>query len=68
MERRREADRIVNLNPDDPGQREMFWRRIDHMLKNGFILFYAQVRNLRLTEPAGIAAWAPPRRVASHTG
>ena len=33
-------DEIININPDDPGHREMLWRRFDHMLKRGCTLFY----------------------------
>ncbi|HXP63327.1 MAG TPA: hypothetical protein VN829_22690, partial [Dongiaceae bacterium] len=33
-------DEIINLNPDDPGHREMLWRRFDTMMKRGCTLFY----------------------------
>jgi len=35
-----EQDQIISLNPDDPGHREMLWRRFDRMMKNGCTLFY----------------------------
>ena len=33
-------DQIININPDDPGHREMLWRRFDSMMKKGCTLFY----------------------------
>jgi hypothetical protein len=33
-------DQIININPDDPGHREMLWRRFDNMMKKGCTLFY----------------------------
>jgi len=33
-------DEIISINPDDPGHREMLWRRFDNMLKKGCTLFY----------------------------
>lgn len=33
-------DQIISLNPDDPGHREMLWRRFDRMIKRGCTLFY----------------------------
>ena len=33
-------DQIIDINPDDPGHREMLWRRFDHMMKKGCTLFY----------------------------
>jgi len=33
-------DEIIHINPDDPGHREMLWRRFDQMLKRGCTLFY----------------------------
>jgi hypothetical protein len=33
-------DEIINLNPDDPGHREMLWRRFENMIRRGCTLFY----------------------------
>jgi hypothetical protein len=33
-------DEIISLNPDDPGHREMLWRRFDNMIQRGCALFY----------------------------
>ena len=33
-------DQTIGINPDDPGHREMLWRRFDNMLKLGCTLFY----------------------------
>ena len=33
-------DEIIDINPDDPGHREMLWRRFENMLKMGCTLFY----------------------------
>lgn len=33
-------DQIIRLNPDDPGHREMLWRRFDNMIRKGCALFY----------------------------
>jgi hypothetical protein len=33
-------DQIISINPDDPGHREMLWRRFDRMIKLGCTLFY----------------------------
>ena len=33
-------DEIIDINPDDPGHREMLWRRFDKMMKRGCTLFY----------------------------
>jgi hypothetical protein len=41
------GDQIINLNPDDPGHREMLWRRFDHMVKKGCTLFYPTRQGLR---------------------
>jgi hypothetical protein len=35
-----EADQISDLNPNDPGHREMLWRRFHNMRKKGCTLFY----------------------------
>ncbi|MCX5683751.1 MAG: hypothetical protein NT049_08705 [Planctomycetota bacterium] len=34
------TDEIISINPDDPGHREMLWRRFDNMMKKGCTLFY----------------------------
>lgn len=33
-------DQIIRLNPEDPGHREMLWRRFDRMMRRGCTLFY----------------------------
>jgi hypothetical protein len=33
-------DQIIAINPDDPGHREMLWRRFESMIKKGCTLFY----------------------------
>ena len=33
-------DQIIGINPDDPGHREMLWRRFDTMIRKGCTLFY----------------------------
>lgn len=33
-------DQIISINPEDPGHREMLWRRFEGMLKRGCTLFY----------------------------
>jgi hypothetical protein len=34
------TDQIISINPDDPGHREMLWRRFENMQKLGCSLFY----------------------------
>jgi len=33
-------DRIININPDDPGHRQMLWKRFENMIDKGCTLFY----------------------------
>jgi len=33
-------DGIIDINPEDPGHREMLWRRFDNMMRIGCRLFY----------------------------
>ena len=33
-------DRIIDINPDDPGHREMIWKRFKNMIDKGCTLFY----------------------------
>jgi hypothetical protein len=35
-----QSDRIIDVNPDDPGHRAMLWQRFENMIGKGCTLFY----------------------------